>query len=108
MNNRTAHILGQITASLSLVVAILGAAPFTGAVLLILFLLPVAAHVVWRGAVTAGLLSWLFCVISIAISPLQIAQILEWPLVVAWLGLCSGAIFFGAFRSTRLRDVQGN
>lgn len=101
MSNHTAHILGQITAALSLIVGLLGVAPFTGALLLIPFLLPIAALVVWRGAVTAGLLSFLFCVFAFAISPLRIAQLLEWPLVVAWLGLCSVAIIFGAFRNTR-------
>jgi hypothetical protein len=101
MNNHTAHILGQITASLSLVVGLLGTAPFTGALLLIPFLLPVAALVVWRGAIIAGLLSLLFCVLAIAISPLRIVQLFEWPFVVTWLGLCSVAIIFCAFRSTR-------
>lgn len=101
MNNHTAHILGQITAALSFIVGLLGIAPFTGAIILIPFLLPVAALVVWQGAVTVGLLSLLFCVLALAISPLRITQLLEWPLVVAWLGLCSVAIIFGVFRSTR-------
>ena len=45
MSNRAAHILGWVTVTLSLIVGLLGAAPFTPAIFLVAFLLPAAAIV---------------------------------------------------------------
>ena len=103
MSNRAAHILGWVTAALSLAVGLLGAAPFTPAIFLVAFLLPAAAFVAWRGAVVAGILSLLLCVFAFAMSPLPMAQLIEWPLAVAWLGLCSAAVVFGAVHGARAR-----
>lgn len=101
MSNRAAHILGWVTVTLSLIVGLLGAAPFTPAIFLVAFLLPAAALVAWRGAVVAGLLSLLLCMFAFAISPLPMAQLIKWPLAVAWLGLCSVAVVLSAVHGIR-------
>ena len=100
MSNRAVHILGWVIATLSLAVALLGAAPFTPAIFLVAFLLPVAAFVTWRGAVV-GNLSLLLCMFAFAISPLPMGQLFEWPLAVAWLILCSVAIILGTVLAPR-------
>lgn len=106
MSNRAAHILGWVTVAISLVVGLLGAAPFTPAIFLVALLLPVAALVAWRGAVVAGLLSFLLCVFAFAISPLPMAQLIKWPLAVAWLGLCLVAIVLGVFHGIRTNSKR--
>ena len=109
MSNRAAHILGWVTATLSLAVGLLGAAPFTPAISLVAFLLPVAAFVAWHGAVVAGILSFLLCVFAFAISPLTVAELIQWPqwpLAVAWLGLCSAAVVLGAVHGARARSKR--
>ena len=97
MSNRATHVLGWVTVTLSLIVGLLGAAPFTPAIFLVVFLLPAAAIVAWRGAVVTGLLSLLLCIFAFVISPLPMAQLIKWPLAVAWLGLCLVAIVLGVF-----------
>ena len=104
MSNRAAHILGWVTATFSLAVGLLGAAPFTPAIFFVAFLLPAAAFAAWRGAVVAGILSLLLCVLAFAISPLPMAQLIEWPLAVAWLGLCLAAVVLGAVHGARARN----
>lgn len=101
MSNRATHILGWVTVTLSLIVGLLGAAPFTPAILLVPFLLPVAALVAWRGAVVAGLLSLLLCMLAFAISPFPMAQLIKWPLAVAWLSLCSVDVVLSAVHGSR-------
>ena len=106
MSNRAAHILGWVTAILSLIAGLLGAAPFTPAIFLVAFLLPAAAFVAWRGAVVAGILSLLLCVFAFAISPLPMAQLIQWPLAVAWLVFCSAAVVLGAVHGVRARSKR--
>ena len=102
MSNRAAHILGWVTVAISLVVGLLGAAPFTPAIFLVALLLPVAALVAWRGAVVTGLLSFLLCMFAFAISPLPMTQLIKWPFAVAWLVLCSFAVILGAVHGVRI------
>ena len=102
MSNRAAHILGWFTVAISLVVGLLGAAPFTPAIFLVTLLLPVAALAAWRGAVVAGLLSFLLCMVAFALSPLPMTQLIKWPFAVAWLVLCSFAVILGAVHGVRI------
>ena len=102
MSTRAAQILGWVTVAISLVVGLLGAAPFTPAIFLVTGLLPVAALVAWRGAVVAGLLSFLLCMFAFAISPLPMTQLIPWPFAVAWLVLCSLAVVLGAVHGVRI------
>ena len=88
MRNRATHIIGWATAAISLIVGLLGAAPFTPAIFLVAILLPVAALVAWRGAVVAGLLSLLLCMFALAISPLSMDDFIKVPFAVVWLQLC--------------------
>jgi hypothetical protein len=95
MSNGAASVVGWITVVVSLIVGLLGAAPFTPAILLVAILLPIAAIVTWRGATVAGGLSLLLCIAALAVSPVNMADLLNWPLSVAWLGLCSCAVLWG-------------
>lgn len=99
MSIRTARILGWVSAVVSLLVALLGFAPFTPAILLVAVLLPLAALVVWCGATVAGLVTAVLCVLALVISPLQIAQLLQWPWALAWLVACLLAVMAGAIRN---------
>ena len=101
MSKRAAHILGWVIVTLSLAVGLLGAAPFTPAIFLVAFLLPAAALVAWHGAVVTGLLSLLLCMFAFAISPLPMAQLIKWPLAVAWLSLCLVAVVLSAVHGIR-------
>ena len=101
MSNHAARILGWVTATLSLAVGLLGAAPFTPAIFLVAFLLPAAALVAWHGAVVTGILSLLLCMFAFAISPLPMAQLIQWPLAVAWLSLCLVAVVLSAAHGIR-------
>jgi hypothetical protein len=103
VQNSYAQTLGQITVALSLIVGLLGAAPFTPAILLIAFLLPTAAFVSWRGAIFEGLLSLLLCIIALIISPLRIVDLFESSFAVAWLIFCSAVVVFGAVRQSKSR-----
>ena len=102
MSNRAAHILGWITVAISLVIGLLGAAPFTPAIFLIALLLPVAALAAWHGAVFAGLLSSLLCMFAFVISPLPMSQLIEWPFAIAWLVLCSFAVILSAVHGVHI------
>ena len=102
MSNRAAHILGWVTVAISLIAGLLGAAPFTPAILLIALLLPVAAFVAWHGAVVAGLLSFLLCMFAFALSPLPMSQLIEWPFAIAWLVLCSFAVILSAVHGVNI------
>lgn len=108
MSNRAAHILGWLTVTLSLIVGLLGAAPFTPAIFLVTFLLPAAVLVAWHGAVVAGLLSLFLCMFAFAISPLPMAQLMKWPLAVAWLSLCSVAVVLSAVHGIRSNKHHAN
>jgi hypothetical protein len=96
---RSARILGWINAGVSLVVGLLGFAPFTPAILLVAVLLPLAALVVWSGATLAGLVSAMLCVLALVISPLQMVQLVQWPWALAWLVACLLAVIAGVLRS---------
>ena len=102
MGKRAAHIIGWVTVAISLIAGLLGAAPFTPAILLIALLLPVAAFVAWHGAVVAGLLSFLLCMFAFALSPLPMSQLIEWPFAIAWLVLCSFAIILSAIHGVHI------
>ena len=102
MTNRAAHILGWITVAISVVVGLLGAASFTPAILLVAFLLPVAALAAWHGAVVAGPLSFLLCLFAFTISPLPMTQLIKWPFAVVWLVLCSFAVILGVVHGIRM------
>ena len=102
MGNRATHILGWVTVAISLIAGLLGAAPFTPAILLIALLLPVAAFVAWHGAVVAGLLSFLLCMFAFVISPLPMSQLIEWPFAIAWLALCSFAVILSAVHGVHI------
>ena len=106
MSNRAAHILGWFTVAISLIVGLLGAAPFTPAIFLVALLLPIAALVAWCGAVVAGLLSFFLCMFAYAISPLPMSQLIKWPFTIAWLVLCSFAVILGAVHGVRIRDKR--
>jgi len=101
MSKRTSHILGWVTVTISLIVGLLGVAPFTPVIFLVAFLLPIAALVAWRGAVVPSLLSLLLCVFAFAISPLPMAQLVKWPFAVAWLGLCLVAVVLSVIHGIR-------
>ena len=101
MSNRAAHIIGWVTVATSLIVGLLGAAPFTPAILLIAILLPVAALVAWRGAVVAGSLSFLLCVFAFAISPMSMDDLIKVPFAIVWLVLCSIAVILSAVHGVR-------
>ena len=103
MSNRAAHIIGWFTVAISLIVGLLGAAPFTPAIFLVALLLPIAALVAWHGAIVAGLLSFLLCTFAFAISPLPMSQLIEWPFAVAWLVLCLFAVILSAVRGVRIK-----
>ena len=102
MSDRAIHILGWVTVAVSLMVGLLGAAPFTPAIFLVALLLPVAALVAWHGAVVAGFLSFLFCMLAFALSPLPMTQLIEWPFAVAWLGFCLVAVALGTVHGIRI------
>ena len=102
MSHRATRILGWVTVAISLLVGLLGAAPFTPAIFLVTLLLPVAALVAWGGAVVAGLLSFLLCMLAFAISPLPMTQLIQWPFAMAWLVLCSFAVVLGAVHGVRI------
>lgn len=102
MSNRAAQILGWVTVAISLMVGLLGVAPFTPAIFLVPLLLAIAALVAWHGAVVAGLVSFLLCIVAFAISPLPISQLVKWPLAVAWLGLCLVAVVLGTVHGIRI------
>ena len=104
MSTRAAQILGWVTVAISLVVGFLGAAPFTPAIFLVALLLPVAALVAWRGAVVTGLLSFLLCMFAVAISPLPMTQLIQWPFAMAWLVLCSFAVVLAAVHGVGIRS----
>ena len=70
------RIFGWAIVALSLVVALLSAAPFTPAVLLVAFLLPAAAVLAWQGESVAGFLTLAFCALAFVLSPLRVAQLL--------------------------------
>lgn len=101
VSKRSARTLGWAIVALCLVVGVLGAAPFTPAVVLVALLLPAAAFVAWHGAVVAGLLSLVLCTLALAVSPLSTAQLFESPLAVAWLSLGSVAVVLGAVHGSR-------
>ena len=102
-SSRAARILGWFTVAISLIVGLLGVAPFTPAIFLVALLLPVAALVAWHGAVVAGLLSFMLCMFAFAISPLPMSQLIKWPFAVAWLVLCSFAVILSAVHGVRIR-----
>ena len=102
ISNRATRMLGWVTVAISLFVGLLGAAPFTPAIFLVTLLLPVAALVAWGGAVVAGLLSFLLCMLAFAISPLPMTQLIQWPFAMAWLVLCSFAVVLGAVHGVRI------
>ena len=106
MTNRATHTLGWLTVTLSLIIGLLGAAPFTPAIFLVTFLLPAAALVAWRGAVVAGLLSLLLCTVAFAISPLPVAQLDTWPLALAWLVIGWVAVVLGAVHGIRTNGTR--
>jgi hypothetical protein len=106
MSSRAVHIIGWFTVAISLIVGLLGAAPFTPAIFLVALLLPVAALVAWRGAVVAGLLSFLLCMFAFAISPLPMSQLIKWPFAVAWLVLCLLAVILSAVHGVRIRGKR--
>lgn len=101
MSNRAAHILGWVTVAISLLVGLLGVAPFAPAIVLIAFLLPTAALVAWHGAVVPSFLSLLLCVFAFVISPLPMIQLINWPLAVVWLSLCLVAVVLSAVHGLR-------
>ena len=107
MSNRAAQILGWVTVAISLMVGLLGVAPFTPAIFLVALLLPVAALVAWHGAVVASLVSFLLCIAAFAISPLPTSQLVKWPLAVEWLGLCLVAVVLGAVHGIRINSKRG-
>jgi hypothetical protein len=99
MPRRFARMVGWISAGVSLLVGLLGFAPFTPAILLVAVLFPLAALVVWFGAAVAGLVSAGLCVLALVISPLQMAQLVQWPWAMAWLVACLLAVMAGVMRS---------
>lgn len=101
MSVKRMRIFGCATVTLSLVVALLSAAPFTPAVLLVAFLLPAAAVLAWKGASIAGSLSLVFCALALVLSPMRMAQLLEWPAVVAWVSIASLAVVAGIVSTVR-------
>lgn len=103
MSNRATHILGWVTVVISLIVGLLGVAPFTPAIFLVTLLLPIAAFVAWRGVIVAGLLSFLLCIFAFTISPLPVTQLIKWPFAVAWLSLCLVAVVLGTIHGIRIR-----
>ena len=106
MSHRTAQILGWVTVAISLMVGLIGFAPFTPAIFLVPLLLAIAALVAWHGAVVAGLASFLLCIVAFAISPLPISQLLKWPLAVPWLGLCLVAVVLGTVHGIRISSKR--
>ena len=104
MNIRTARTIGWVTAALSLIAGLLGAAPFTPAIFLVAILLPAAAIAAWHGAVVASIVSLLLCVAAFAVSPLPFVQLIEWPVVVAWLILCLASVVLGVAHGVRNRS----
>ena len=90
--------LGWFAAATTLLSAIAGAAPFTGAIFLIFLTLPAAAVASLVGAVIPATLTLIFSIAAFAASPMPVATLLEWPLAVAWLSLTSCTVLFGAIR----------
>jgi hypothetical protein len=99
MSLRFARIVGWISVVVTLLVGLLGFAPFTPAILLVALLLPLAALVAWCGATGAGLVSAVLCVLALVISPLQMAQLVQWPWALAWLVVCLLAVMAGVLRT---------
>jgi hypothetical protein len=96
--------LGIILVAVSVIVALLGMAPFTGALFLIGVLLPAAAVLAYRGAVASGLLTLAIGHIAMAMSPLKFQQfVTEMPMSFAWVVLCSIAVIVCAVRGVRQR-----
>ena len=106
MRNRATHIIGWATAAISLIVGLLGAAPFTPAIFLVAILLPVAALVAWRGAFVAGLVSLLLCMFALVISPLPMGDLIKVPFAIVWLVLCSVAVILGAVHGIRINSKR--
>ena len=103
MSNRATHIIGWFTVAASLLVGLLGAAPFTPAIFLVAILLPVAALLAWCGAVVAGLLSFLLCVFAFAISPILMDDLIKVPFGILWLVFCSVAVILSAVHGVRIK-----
>jgi hypothetical protein len=97
------RIFGRAIVALSLVVALLSAAPFTPAVLLAPILLSAAAVLAWQGESGAGFLTLAFCVLTFVFSPLRVAELLEWPVVVVWVSFTSLAVITGLVSTVRSR-----
>lgn len=102
MSKRAAHVVGWITAALSLIVALLAAAPFTPAIFFVALLVPAAAMVACRGAVAAALLSIFLCLSAFAVSPLTWSTLAQWPLANVWLGLCLIAVVLCSIHRVRI------
>lgn len=101
MSKKRKRIFGWAIVTLSLVVALLSAAPFTPALFLIALLLPAAVVLAWRGASVAGLLSLAFCALAFVLSPLRVVQLLEWPAFVGWVSFTSLAVIAGIISTVR-------
>lgn len=105
-SNRTAHVLGWVTVVLSLMVALLGAAPFTPAIFLIALLLPAASFVAWHGAVAAGLLSFLFCIAALVLSPFPMAPLANSLAALLWLVFCVVAVVMSLIHGVRANRAR--
>lgn len=87
--------------ALSVMAALLGAAPFTPAIWMVVPLLPVAAVVAYQGYIFSAVVTLVICLAALALSPLQFYRLLEWPLLTSWVVLWSVAVVICAVRRGR-------
>lgn len=87
-----------ILVAVSAFVAWLAIAPFTGAVLLVAVLLPLAAFNVWSGLLVPGLAATMLCALALYVSPMPFDKLWDVPLFAAPVALGFAAVAAGVMR----------
>jgi hypothetical protein len=77
--------MGWVVAVASGTVALLGLAPFTPALALIVVLLPCAAGAAWHGAAVPGVATLVLCLGGLAASPMRWSDAAGLWLALAWM-----------------------
>jgi hypothetical protein len=98
---KISQLIGWCSAIIALFTVAASLAPFVPSVLFIAFLLPAAAFSAWRGAVLPSLLTVLFCVAALAVSPIPIASLFKLSLFSVWIAICIIAVVIGQIHGRR-------
>lgn len=97
--------ISWINAILAAVLFLLSLAPFTPALAAFAFSVPVAVATARRGLALPSLLAVFFFALAVALSPVPLPQLLQWPSVLWLLTLSAGGLYIVA-ELTR-RDAGG-